>query len=63
MKRNLRVLLAAVLVALAAGGYWFYQSRAATTTSSTSGQTYTEIVQVTQGDLSSSLSVVGQLEA
>ena len=63
MKRNLRVLLAAVVVALAAGGYWFYQSRAATTTSSASGQTYTQIVQVTQGDLNSSLSVVGQLEA
>ena len=63
MKRRIRILLAAVLVAIAAGGYWTYQSRAATTTSSASGQTYTQIVEVTQGALNSSLSVVGQLEA
>ncbi len=63
MKRTIRILLAAVLVAIAAGGYWTYQSRAATTASSASGQTYTQIVAVTQGSLNSSLSVVGQLEA
>ncbi|MFZ1405127.1 MAG: efflux RND transporter periplasmic adaptor subunit [Anaerolineae bacterium] len=63
MKRTIRILLAAVLVAVTAGGYWFYQSRAATTASSASGQTYTQIVDVTQGSLNSSLSVVGQLEA
>jgi HlyD family secretion protein len=63
MKRTIRILVAAVLVAIAAGGYWTYQSRAATTASSTSGQTYTQIVAVTQGSLNSSLSVVGQLEA
>jgi len=63
MKRTIRILLAAVLVAIAAGGYWTYQSRAATTTSSASGQTYTQIVKVTQGALNSSLSVVGQLAA
>ena len=63
MKRTIRILLAAVLVAVTAGGYWFYQSRAATTASSAGGQTYTQIVDVTQGSLNSSLSVVGQLEA
>jgi len=63
MKRTIRILLAAVLVAIAAGGYWTYQSRAATTASSASGQTYTQIVGVTQGALNSSLSVVGQLAA
>jgi HlyD family secretion protein len=63
MKRTIRILLAAVLVAITAGGYWTYQSRAATTTSSASGLTYTQIVSVTQGALNSSLSVVGQLAA
>ncbi len=65
MKRVLRILLAVLLIAAVGGGYFYYRSRAASgaTTSSASATTYTQVVQVTQGDLSSTLSVVGQLAA
>jgi len=64
MKRFMRILLVTLLiVAIGGGGYFYYQSRAADSTSTTSETTYTQVVQVTQGDLNATLSVVGQLEA
>ncbi len=65
MKRALRILLAVLFIAAVVGGYFYYRSRTAgsATTSSTGAQTYTQVVRVTQGDLSSTLSVVGQLAA
>ena len=56
--------MAALLIAaIGGGGYFYYQSRAATETDTAGTGTYTQLVQVKQGDLSSTLSVVGQLEA
>ena len=65
MKRALRILLALLFIAAVGGGYFYYRSRGAggATTSSASAETYTQVIQVTQGDLSSTLSVVGQLAA
>ena len=51
-----------VIIGLAAGGYWFYQNRIATKASPASGG-FTQVVPVRQGNLSSTVSVVGQLEA
>jgi RND family efflux transporter MFP subunit len=63
MKRILQFLLIAVVVAaLAVGGYWVYQTQFASTASTGDG-TYTQVVTAEQGDLTASLSVVGQLEA
>ncbi len=64
MKRIVKIILAALLIAaIGGGGYFYFQSRAATGTDTASTGTYTQVVQVKQGDLSSTLSVVGQLEA
>ena len=64
MKRIIRIILAALLIAaIGGGGYFYMQSRAATGTDTASTVSYTQIAQVKQGDLSSTLSVVGQLEA
>jgi HlyD family secretion protein len=62
MKRVIRILvLVLVIGAIAAGGYWLYQTRFAP--AQTAGQTFTQIVPVTQGPLSNELSVVGELDA
>jgi HlyD family secretion protein len=59
----IRIFLAAlVIVAIGGGGYFYYQSRAAGTGTASTGS-YTQAVQVKQGDLSSTISVVGQLAA
>ncbi len=58
-----KLIVAALLVAVIGGGYFTYQSRAASTTGAAGVATRTQVVTVTQGDLSSTLSVVGQLEA
>ena len=64
MKKIIRLaLVVLVLGAVVSGGYWYLQSRAATAASATTGQTYTQVVAVTQGSLNATLSVVGQLEA
>ena len=64
MKRIIKIMLAALLIAaIGGGGYFYFQSRAATGTDTASTGSYTQVVQVKQGDLSSTLSVVGQLEA
>ena len=63
MKRIMRIFLATlVIVAISGGGYFYYQSRAAGTGTASTGS-YTQSVQVKQGDLSSTISVVGQLAA
>ena len=63
MKRIIRIFLATlVIVAIGGGGYFYYQSRAAGTSTASTGS-YTQVVQVKQGDLSSTISVVGQLAA
>ena len=65
MKRIIRIFLATlVIVAIGGGGYFrfAYQSRAAGTGTASTGS-YTQVVQVKQGDLSSTISVVGQLAA
>ena len=64
MKRILQFLLIAIVVAaLAVGGYWLYQNQAASAATSEDDGTYTQVVTVEEGDLTASLSVVGQLEA
>ncbi|MGB8648319.1 MAG: biotin/lipoyl-binding protein, partial [Anaerolineae bacterium] len=64
MKRYTRPLLALLIVVLVAGGgYWFYQNQLASTASTGTSATYTQIVQVKQGSLNSTLSVVGELDA
>jgi HlyD family secretion protein len=63
MKRIVKIILVVMVVAaLAFGGYWVYQSQTATETTSADG-TYTQVVTAEQGELTESLSVVGQLEA
>jgi HlyD family secretion protein len=63
MKRIVQFsLIAVVVAALAAGGYWLYQTQFAPAASTEDG-TYTQVVTAEQGDLTASLSVVGQLEA
>jgi RND family efflux transporter MFP subunit len=63
MKRIVQFLLIAVVVAgLAAGGYWIYLTQFAPRATAEDG-TYTQVVAVEEGDLTASLSVVGQLEA
>ena len=63
MKRIIRIFLATlVIVAIGGGGYFYYQSRAAGASTASTGS-YTQVVQVKQGDLSSTISVVGQLAA
>lgn len=63
MKRILRILLAALII-FGIGGFIYYQSRVSASAAGAGDETsYTQIVQVQTGSLSSTLSVVGQLEA
>ncbi len=65
MKRAMKILLAVLFIAAIGGGYLYYRSRATAgvSTDAASAATFTQVVQVTEGDLSSTLSVVGQLAA
>ncbi|MFN8442789.1 MAG: efflux RND transporter periplasmic adaptor subunit [Caldilineaceae bacterium] len=64
MKRFLQTLgFLIILGALAGGGYWYYFQRSQTTTATASTSNLTQLVEVRQGDLSASLTVVGQLDA
>jgi HlyD family secretion protein len=64
MKRIIRVLLATIIVAaIVGGGVWYYRKDVASAAGTTNGQTFTQVVAVRQGSLSSTISVVGQLEA
>ncbi len=63
MKRIVQlVLIAVVVIVLALGGYWIHQNQAASATTSGDG-TYTQVITAEQGELTASISVVGQLEA
>ncbi len=66
MKKFMRILLVLVLVGiLGGGGYWLYTSKVAaqSTSTATGDGSYTQVVSATLGDLSSTLTVVGQMEA
>ncbi len=64
MKKIIRLVLAVLLVGVIAGGYWYYRSHSATAAgTTTSGTTYNQVVQVKQGSLNATVSVVGALEA
>ena len=63
MKRYRWLVLLVLIAGVAGGGYWFYQTRIASGGSSSKSGAYTQIVQVKQGSLSSTLSVVGELDA
>jgi len=56
------LLVLGVLIAVA-GGYLFLRSRASTSASTTTASGYTQVVDVQRGNLSASVSVVGQVEA
>jgi RND family efflux transporter MFP subunit len=60
LKRFLPILV--ILCAVAAGGIWFYQTRIALPADAASDG-FTQVVSVQQGDLSASISVVGELYA
>ncbi len=55
--------LALVLFFVAAGAYLFLRGRTTSSASSTAASGYTQVVDVQRGNLSASLSVVGQVEA
>ncbi len=61
LKRLIPILL--VIAVLAAGGYWLYKTRLAPKPAAATSSSYTQVTEVKQGNLNSSLSVVGQLEA
>jgi HlyD family secretion protein len=61
MKALRRLLVIVVLVLLTAGGIWLYQNRVTPVTNAAS--TLTQVATVKQGNLSKTISVVGQLEA
>ena len=63
MKRLKWPLAALLLVAVIAGGYWLYRTRLAPQTTAAGAQTYTETVQARQGNLNTTIAVVGQLDA
>ena len=60
LKRFLPILV--ILSAVAAGGIWYYQTRVALPADAASDG-FTQVVSVQQGDLSASISVVGELYA
>jgi len=63
MKAIRYVVLGLVIVAIVAGGYLLLRSRASTSASTTAASGYTQVVDVQRGNLSASVSVVGQVEA
>ncbi len=63
MKTVSRVGLIVLVVALGIGGYWLYTTRLAPKPAATAATSYTQIVEVKQGNLSANLTVVGQLDA
>ncbi len=64
MKRIIRIaLVLVILAAVSAAGVWYYRNHTATASASSKTTSYTQVVKVTQGNLSSTVSVVGALEA
>jgi HlyD family secretion protein len=55
-------LIVLVLAAVGIGGYWYYQNKLVSA-AATSGTTYTQVVQVKQGSLDATVSIVGELAA
>ena len=63
MKRIIRpLILILLLVAVVAGGYWYYRNRS-TSTAVAASANFTQVVDVTRGNLSAAISVVGELDA
>ena len=52
-----------LVVAVVGGGFWLYQNRIAPTAAATGSTTLTQIVEATEGSLSNTVSVVGELDA
>ena len=63
MKRTFRILLVMGLIVAIVGGYWIMRNRTVNAASTGSGAVYSQTVQVKQGNISSSIGVVGSLEA
>ena len=64
MKRIIgSLILILLLVAVVAGGYWYYRNRSASTAAAAASTNFTQVVDVTRGNLSSAISVVGELDA
>ena len=64
MKRIIRSLvLILLLVAVVAGGYWYYRNRSASSAAAAASTNLTQVVDVTRGNLSATISVVGELDA
>jgi len=63
MKWVLRLGLVVLVLLLAAGGLWFYRSRAASTASTATSSNFTQVVDVQRGNLSATITVVGELDA
>ncbi len=64
MKRIIRpLILILLLVAVVAGGYWYYRNRDASTAAAATSTNFTQVVDVTRGNLSAAISVVGELDA
>jgi len=56
-------LIVLIVGGLAAGGWWFCQNRSASMANAATGDVFTQTVDVQRGDLSASISVVGELYA
>ena len=64
MKRIIgSLILILLLVAVVAGGFWYYRNRSASTAAAAASANFTQVVDVTRGNLSSAISVVGELDA
>ena len=64
MKRILRALvLILLLAAVVAGGFWYYRNRSASSAAAAASTNFTQVVDVTRGNLSATISVVGELDA
>ena len=64
MKKIIRIVsIVLVLAAVGVGGYWYYQNKMVSASTTTSGTTYTQVVQVKQGSMDATVSIVGELEA
>jgi RND family efflux transporter MFP subunit len=63
MKVRKWLLLVLLIVAAAGGGYWLYVSNQPAKTATAANAAFTQVSEVKQGNLSTTLSVVGQLEA
>jgi multidrug resistance efflux pump len=64
MKRIIRPLvLILLLAAVVAGGFWYYRNRSASSTAVAASTNFTQVVDVTRGNLSATISVVGELDA